>query len=184
MYRHKTHRPLTVTIFTSLTAGKILFVTSIVLAASKCGVAPLSYVMRASDITMISAMASIGLTVSLFIAGEAFQKHETLQAEAKMGAILSGLVGIVCVFVSRTPLWNPLSMDATEPDDPLPRPSECSASVEEEEEDVDDVAFIVAAALKKQYLLTKSRVIAHERKAILRGGSSASFASPKSTSRP
>ena len=41
---------------------------------------------------MIASMASIGLTVALFVAGEAFP-DPTLQAEAKLGALLSGLMG-------------------------------------------------------------------------------------------
>ena len=53
---------------------------------------------------MASSMASIGLTVALFIAGEAYQQ-EQLQAEAKMGALLSGLMGGICILFSRSPLW-------------------------------------------------------------------------------
>ena len=70
-------------------ADAILDVTAIVLAASRCRVAPLNAALRTADVGMISAMASIGLTVALFIAGEAFSAKEKLEAQAKMGALLS-----------------------------------------------------------------------------------------------
>jgi len=50
-------------------------------------------------------MASIGLTVALFVAGEAFKKTPALEGEAKFGALLSGLMGFVCVGVSRMRCW-------------------------------------------------------------------------------
>ena len=49
-------------------------------------------------------MASIGLTVALFVSGEAF-KDDRLQGEAKLGALLSGLMGAVCVGIAKLPFW-------------------------------------------------------------------------------
>ena len=156
--------PLTLTIFAALIVGKMVFVTAIVLFASRMRIAPLHSSLRVPDVTMISAMASIGLTVALFIAGEAF-KQERLQAEAKMGALLSGLMGAVCVCWSRTPLWKGGRKHAV-----------VSGQEEEEDfgddpeyEDVDDVAYIVASALERTYAQSRSAVLARERKAILAG---------------
>ena len=48
----------------------------------------------------MAVVVCAGLTVALFVAGEAFQ-HEKLQGEAKLGALLSGGMGFVCVAVSK-----------------------------------------------------------------------------------
>lgn len=45
-----------------------------------------------SDVVMVAFIASMGLTVALFVAGEAFTNPD-LQGQAKMGALISGLVG-------------------------------------------------------------------------------------------
>jgi len=49
-------------------------------------------------------MASVGLTVALFVAGEAFP-NKRVQGEAKFGALLSGMMGIVCVVVGKLPCF-------------------------------------------------------------------------------
>ena len=49
---------------------------------------------------MVGFIASMGLTVALFVAGEAFTDPE-LQGEAKMGALLSGLVGPLALLINR-----------------------------------------------------------------------------------
>ena len=137
---------------------------------------------------MISAMASIGLTVALFIAGEAF-KQEQLKAEAKMGALLSGLMGAVCILYAKTPLWPPRrkamrsaaasASAAAEVYDESKHGDEGSFNrnsqrfqYDEEAVDVDDVAYIVAAALEKQYTMSRSAILARERKAIIAGRAS------------
>lgn len=159
------------TIFAALVVGKVIGVTCIVLLASRCKVAPLSEQMRPADITMISAMASIGLTVALFIAGEAY-KQETLKAEAKMGALLSGLMGVLCILFSRSPMWRggrKKQLDA-------PRTSARDSwredgydSDDPEYDDTNDVAYIVAAALESTYAHSRAAIQAKERKAILAG---------------
>jgi hypothetical protein len=52
------------------------------------------------DIFMLAFIASMGLTVALFVAGEAFTATE-LEEQAKMGALLSGLVGPAAVLIDR-----------------------------------------------------------------------------------
>jgi len=57
---------------------------------------------------MIGSMASIGLTVALFVSGEAFPERsgmKRLQGESKLGALLSGLMGFACVGIAKSPLW-------------------------------------------------------------------------------
>jgi NhaA family Na+:H+ antiporter len=49
---------------------------------------------------MASLVAALGLTVALFVAGAAFVDGELL-GQAKMGALLSGFVGVVAVVVGR-----------------------------------------------------------------------------------
>jgi len=168
------------------------------MSLSKAGVVPLPARMDAADVSMVSVMASIGLTVALFIAGEAF-KQERLQAEAKMGALFSGLMGAVCAAFSRTRLWKH-SRVAKGP--PLPPPGDvmlgresCMSQVEavrrlsratlshetalkegewdedDEIDDVDNVAFIVAASLARSMLETRQAALMRERKAILNGHS-------------
>jgi len=59
------------------------------------------------DVVMVAFIASMGLTVSLFIAGEAFTGE--LQEQAKMGALLSALVGPAALAINlyiRLPLLN------------------------------------------------------------------------------
>jgi len=97
--------PLTVAIALSLVAGKIIGVTVLVLLADKVKCAPMNGRIGKPELSMLSAMASIGLTVALFISGEAFKGHERLQAESKMGALLSGLMGVVCVGLAGLPCW-------------------------------------------------------------------------------
>ncbi len=49
---------------------------------------------------MVGFIASMGLTVALFVAGEAFTNPE-LQSQAKMGALLSGLVGPIAIMIDK-----------------------------------------------------------------------------------
>jgi len=96
--------PLTVGVFTALVAGKMLGITTLVSLASCLRIAPLADDMTLVDVVMVSAVASVGLTVALFVSGEAYQ-HEELQSESKLGALLSGLMGLVCYGISKTSCW-------------------------------------------------------------------------------
>ena len=54
--------------------------------------------MLARHLVVAGIISSVGLTVSLFIAGEAFAKRPTLEAQAKMGALFSAAPCVVlCV---------------------------------------------------------------------------------------
>ena len=56
--------------------------------------------MTLGDLIMAGFIAALGLTVALFVAAEAYI-DPLLQGQAKMGALLSGLVGIVAVLIGR-----------------------------------------------------------------------------------
>jgi len=157
--------PLTAVIFGALVIGKVICITGLVLLASAVGLTPLPTVMKPADVSMVSAMASIGLTVALFISGSAF-KQPQLQAEAKMGALLSGLMGVVCIGFSRTPLWHGRVKRAAGGGGGVSSPDALAIDIddEDEQEDFDDVANIVEAALESTYL--RSQAI---RKEILAG---------------
>ena len=53
-----------------------------------------------ADLIMAGFIAALGLTVALFVAAEAYV-DPSLQGQAKMGALLSGLVGFVAVALGR-----------------------------------------------------------------------------------
>merc|ERR1739845_50676 len=50
-----------------------------------------------TSIATIGFIASAGLTVSLFVAGEAFEQDPKLAAQAKMGALLSVIVALIAI---------------------------------------------------------------------------------------
>ena len=51
---------------------------------------------------MIGFIASIGLTVALFVSGVAYPNSPLLEGEAKMGAVLSIASAIIAIVVSKT----------------------------------------------------------------------------------
>jgi Na+/H+ antiporter NhaA len=56
--------------------------------------------MYRKELVMVSLIASVGLTVALFVSDAAFD-DEGLKSEAKMGALLSALNGIVALALGR-----------------------------------------------------------------------------------
>jgi len=94
--------PLTLCILGALVLGKMVGIVCLVLLASRVGCAPLNAKITPADVAMVASTASVGLTVALFVAGEAFP-DATLQGEAKLGALLSGLMGPLCLCVSKRP---------------------------------------------------------------------------------
>jgi len=156
--------PLTLTIFFALVAGKIVGIMGLVLLASKLGIAPLTKGFSTGDLAMAASMASVGLTVALFIAGEAFQ-DEVLASEAKMGSLLSGLMVIVTIGISKTPLWRsgPSTIAGRAPMPPL----QDEWGADEWDDDVeDDVSNIVTSALERA-LLSRSGALGPGRAKLL-----------------
>ena len=87
-------------ILASLVVGKTVGITGFGLLGRSLGF-PLPTGMGVRDLVMASFIAALGLTVALFVAGAAYPGDHHLQGEAKMGALLSGLVGIVAILASR-----------------------------------------------------------------------------------
>ena len=83
----------------SLVIGKTLGIAGFSLLGAKLGF-PLPDRMGMKQAVMAGFVAALGLTVALFVAGEAFP-DELLRGQAKMGALFSGAVGLVAVVLGR-----------------------------------------------------------------------------------
>ena len=83
----------------SLVVGKTLGITLFALLGVALGF-PLPDRMGVREVAMAGFVAALGLTVALFVAGAAFTDLD-LQGQAKMGALFSGLVGVVAVALAR-----------------------------------------------------------------------------------
>jgi NhaA family Na+:H+ antiporter len=84
----------------SLVLGKTMGITGAGLAARAVGLT-LPAGMSVRDLVVAGFIAALGLTVALFVADAAFQTDKLLQGQAKMGALLSGLVGPLAWLVGR-----------------------------------------------------------------------------------
>jgi NhaA family Na+:H+ antiporter len=91
--------PMTWLILGSLVIGKTLGISALGLLAIKLGF-PLPDRMGLRELLMAGFVAALGLTVALFVAGAAFT-DPTLLGQAKMGALLSGFVGLVAIGLGR-----------------------------------------------------------------------------------
>jgi NhaA family Na+:H+ antiporter len=91
--------PLTWLILGGLVVGKTLGITLFGLAARVTGLT-LPSGMTVADLVMAGFVAALGLTVALFVASAAYV-DPVLQGQAKMGALLSGGVGLVAVAIGR-----------------------------------------------------------------------------------
>jgi len=158
--------PLTLAVFLALLAGKLIGILGLVLLADRTGCAPLNARIRPPDLAMVASTASIGLTVALFIAGEAYEQ-ERLKGEAKLGALLSGLIGVVCAAFARTPCWSQrwktkgaqiVNANKTPTPDVsvhFRAPPSNIGRLRSSHYDYDDVADIVAATLERSLLLSQ-----------------------------
>merc|ERR1711988_613375 len=104
--------PMTVLILVSLMIGKVLGIYSMYRLAKVFGhFAPLG--VRDRHVLMIGLICSVGLIVALLLSEyafpEAYQAH--LQTEAKIGALLSGFISLLCMAISR--YYNFESIDDT-----------------------------------------------------------------------
>ncbi len=91
--------PLTWIVLASLIVGKTVGVTLFGLLAEKLGF-ELPVGMTRVDLAVAGFIAALGLTVALFVASAAYLEPD-LQGQAKMGALLSGGVGIVAIGLGR-----------------------------------------------------------------------------------
>ena len=91
---------MTIAILAALIVGKTVGIAACGWLATKLGF-PLPTGMSMRDLVMAGFIAALGLTVALFVAGAAFKGDASLLGEAKMGALLSGLVGVAAVLLGR-----------------------------------------------------------------------------------
>ena len=90
---------VTLVILLSLIVGKTVGVTLFSVGASLVGF-PLPNGMGIRHLAVAGLIAALGLTVALFVANKAYI-NPTFQDPAKMGAVFSGLVGILAFVVAR-----------------------------------------------------------------------------------
>ena len=91
---------LTIIILLSLILGKTFGVTLFSNIASKLFKAPLPDGMKQRDLLVAGMVASLGLTVALFVSGQAFPPGAH-QSAAKMGALLSVLGGVIAIIMGK-----------------------------------------------------------------------------------
>ncbi|OFX22317.1 MAG: Na+/H+ antiporter NhaA [Anaeromyxobacter sp. RBG_16_69_14] len=84
--------PVAVGTAVALVAGKLVGISVFTWAAVKVGIAPMPGSVPLSKLLGVSAVAGIGFTVALFIAGLAFPGHPELLDQAKVGILAGSLV--------------------------------------------------------------------------------------------
>ena len=90
--------PLTWIVLAALIVGKTIGILGFARLATACGF-PLPNQVSFRHITVVGIIAGVGLTVALFVAGQAFS-DASLSAAAKMGAVLSVVAAIVATAVA------------------------------------------------------------------------------------
>jgi Na+:H+ antiporter, NhaA family len=90
---------LTWIIFLSLAIGKTIGITAFSWAGVKIGF-PLPTGMGLKQLVLAGVVAGLGLTVALFVAGQAYVDGG-LQGAAKMGALFSGAIGIIAIVLGK-----------------------------------------------------------------------------------
>ncbi len=83
--------PVAIGVVVGLVAGKLVGIVGAVAAARRAGVTELPGTLTMRHVTGMGGLAGIGFTVSLFIAGLAFD-DPGLQAEAKVGILVASVV--------------------------------------------------------------------------------------------
>lgn len=91
--------PVTWIVLAALALGKTAGIFGFGMLAQRLGY-PLPAHVRAKELALVGLVAGIGLTVALFVAGEAFT-DATVQGAAKMGALLSALCAIAAIAIGR-----------------------------------------------------------------------------------
>ena len=87
-------------ILASLIVGKVIGITFFSALGAKMGF-PLPDGMGIRHLVVASIIAGLGLTVALFVAGEAFPGDSAYQGPAKMGAVLSAGAALLAIMVAR-----------------------------------------------------------------------------------
>ena len=88
--------PVTWIILASLIVGKTIGISLFSIVAMGLG-APLPEGMKIRHVLIVSFIAGLGLTVALFVTGEAYPDGSAYQAAAKMGALFSGFIFAIII---------------------------------------------------------------------------------------
>jgi len=91
--------PMTTAVTVGLFAGKTLGIGLMTHLAVRIGL-PLPMGMKFKDVWMIGLIAAAGLTVALFVAGQAFT-DKALKEHAKLGALISAVACLMAIAISR-----------------------------------------------------------------------------------
>eukprot|EP00946_MAST-07B_sp_MAST-7B-sp1_P002607 g2607.t1 len=152
---------LTISIIVALMIGKTLGIGLCTWFAVEILGIELPRGMGMREIWLLGFVASIGLTVALFVAGEAFRSNIVLQKEAKMGALLSvfsGVIAIVCSSICpsafKTPIQDFDEEDIEEEEDDDEIDFEEDIDSESDDEDID--AVIVNSMLHTLKVMRKN----------------------------
>lgn len=94
----ETMNNLTWIVYLSLLIGKVVGITALSYGGSLVGF-PLPTGMKLKHLVTASVVAGLGLTVALFVAGQAFSPGTTEQAAAKMGALFSGGTCFIAIVI-------------------------------------------------------------------------------------
>ncbi|MHC5212601.1 MAG: Na+/H+ antiporter NhaA [Planctomycetota bacterium] len=116
--------PITWIILAALIVGKPLGVTLLSGLGTKLGF-PLPVGMNLKTLATAGLIAGLGLTVALFVAGQAYV-DEGMRAEAKMGALFSGVVFVLAIVVGRVlriRRWTTDGGPEAAPAEPVPEPA-------------------------------------------------------------
>lgn len=95
----------------ALIIGKLIGIGVAGICMAKCGF-PLPKGMSYSHVLMVSFIAGCGLTVSLFMAGEAFEDEE-VQGQGKLGALLSVVTAVLAIVISKLADFRTLDTTST-----------------------------------------------------------------------
>ena len=106
---------LTWIVLLSLLVGKTVGITAFSYGGALVGF-PLPQGMRFKHLLVAGIVAGLGLTVALFVAGQAFKGQHEFEGAAKMGALFSAGIAFIAIFVGRTLKVNELTENTLEPD--------------------------------------------------------------------
>ena len=145
------------------------------LAATKLGF-PLPQGVGVVELFMLSLIASIGLTVALFVSGLAFQTYPVLASEAKLGALLSaGIAGVAIVLsdvlrirekTATVPIAPMLPPSPDKPSPPKPQRPSLNSGPTSTFMDQQDLAQMLEDSLMQQLALRR-RLRRYQKRGVL-----------------
>ena len=94
--------PITTVIFLALLVGKTVGIAAFSFLGTKIGF-PLPDGMKFKHLVVAGVVAGLGLTVALFVTGQAYPTGNVLefQGPAKMGAVFSAGIGVVAIYLGK-----------------------------------------------------------------------------------